>query len=43
MTSRGNEKDIDRAKNMLRNAVIGLAIIALAYAITAYIGGAIAP
>jgi len=43
MTSRGNEQDIEKAKNMLKNAAIGLAIIALAYAITAYIGTQIGP
>ncbi len=37
MTAGGNEEQIGRAKKILRNAVIGLAIILSAYAITLFI------
>ena len=42
MLARGNEQEVTRAKNILKNAIIGLIIILAAYAITALIGGQIA-
>jgi len=39
MTARGNEAQVDKAKNLLVNAIIGLIIVLAAYAITAFIGG----
>ncbi len=38
MTATGNEKQTERAKNILTSAIIGLIIILSAYAITAFIG-----
>ena len=38
MTARGNEQEIEKAKETITNAVIGLIIVLAAYAITAYIG-----
>ena len=38
MTSQGNDTQIKKAKGILINGVIGLIIVILAYAITAYIG-----
>lgn len=37
MTARGNEKDVDRAKNIIIDSIIGLVIIAAAYAITYFV------
>lgn len=34
MTSQGNEKAIEKAKNILTNSIIGLVIVALAYVIS---------
>ena len=39
MTAGGNEQQVDKAKNLITAAIIGLIIIFAAYAITAYIGG----
>lgn len=39
MTAGGNEEDVGKAKKLLGNAVIGLAIILSAYAITAFTVG----
>jgi len=39
MTARGNEQEIEKAKNLITAAIIGLIIVMSAYAITAYIGG----
>lgn len=41
MTSRGNATQIDKAKGILINGIIGLVIVIFAYAITAYIGNTI--
>lgn len=38
MTSAGNEQRVDEAKNILLAAVIGLIIVAAAYAITRFVG-----
>ena len=37
MTAGGNEEQIEKAKKILKNAVIGLAIILMAYAIVAFV------
>ena len=37
MTSGGDEEQIEKAKNLLSNAIIGLAIIILAYAIVHFV------
>lgn len=39
MLARGNESEVQKAKDMLEAAVVGLIIVLSAYAITAYIGG----
>lgn len=41
MLARGNEQQVEKAKNLIISAVIGLIIILSAYAITAFIGGAL--
>lgn len=38
MTARGNEQQIEKAKNLIGAAIIGLIIVLSAYAITAFIG-----
>ena len=38
MTSNGEGKEVESAKNMLQAAVIGLIIVMSAYAVTAYLG-----
>lgn len=37
MKARGNEKEVERAKNILTDSVIGIVIVAAAYAITAFV------
>ncbi|MFA6534213.1 MAG: hypothetical protein WCT37_03505 [Patescibacteria group bacterium] len=37
MTAAGNEEQVTEAKDLMRNAVIGLGIILLAYAITTFV------
>lgn len=37
MKARGNEKDVESAKTTITNAIIGLIIVAAAYAITTFI------
>ena len=39
MTAMGNEQQVDEAKNIILAAVIGLIIVAAAYAITKFVGG----
>lgn len=41
MFSRGNEQEVEKAKNLIQAAIIGLLIIVSAYAITAFVGGAL--
>jgi uncharacterized BrkB/YihY/UPF0761 family membrane protein len=43
MVARGNEQEVGKAKEIITGAVIGLAIVMLAYAITRFIGTSIAP
>lgn len=38
MNSRGNEQDVEKAKNIIRNSIIGLLIVIAAYAITKFVG-----
>ncbi len=38
MLARGNEQDVEKAKNIITNAIIGLVIVLAAYAITAFVG-----
>ncbi len=38
MTSNGNEKNVDKAKDIISSAIIGLVIVLAAYAITAFVG-----
>ncbi|MFA5163677.1 MAG: pilin [Patescibacteria group bacterium] len=38
MTAAGNDQQVNKAKNLLINAIIGLIIVFAAYAITAYVG-----
>lgn len=42
LTAQGDEKKIEHAKDMLKNAVIGLIIISAAYAIAAFVINAVA-
>ena len=37
MTAGGDSKKVDKSKNIIRNCIIGLVIIVLAYAITSFI------
>lgn len=39
MTARGNEQQVEKAKELIYSAVIGLVIVLSAYAITYYVGG----
>lgn len=39
MLARGNPKETDVARDLIRDAIIGLAIVVSAYAITVFIGG----
>lgn len=38
MTAQGNEQKVEKAKDLLINAVVGLIIVFAAYAITAFVG-----
>ncbi|MEK9152328.1 MAG: pilin [Patescibacteria group bacterium] len=41
MTAQGNEEQVEKAKTLIKNAVIGLVIMFLAYAITNFVIGAV--
>ncbi|MFH1522457.1 MAG: hypothetical protein ABIE43_01400 [Patescibacteria group bacterium] len=41
MIARGNEQEVTKAKDLIYSAIIGLVIVLAAYAITAYLGGAL--
>ena len=41
MTARGNDQKVQKAKELIESAIVGLIIVLAAYAITAYIGGAL--
>jgi flagellar basal body-associated protein FliL len=38
MTARGNDQQVEKAKNLIIQSIIGLIIILSAYAITAFVG-----
>jgi len=38
MMARGNQQDADKAKELIQQAVIGLAIVLSAYVITKFVG-----
>ncbi len=38
MVSQGNEKQLEKSRGILINAIIGLIIVILAYAVTSYVG-----
>ena len=38
MTAQGNSQQVDKAKDLLVNSIIGIVIVFAAYAITAYVG-----
>jgi hypothetical protein len=38
MNARGEEKEVEKAKDIIRNSIIGLVIVLGAYAITAFVG-----
>ena len=39
MMARGNTQEVEKAKELIYAAVIGLIIVLAAYAITAFVGG----
>ena len=41
MTARGNEQEVEKAKSLIKNAVVGLIIVLAAYAITVFAGSQI--
>ena len=41
MIARGNETEVQKAKDIIQAAIIGLVIVMAAYAVTAYIGSAL--
>lgn len=41
MTARGNDQDVEKAKDLIQAAIIGLVIVLAAYAITNYVGTAL--
>lgn len=41
MFARGNSQEVDKAKEIMQSAIIGLIIVVMAYAITVFIGNAI--
>lgn len=41
MTARGSSEQVDRAKDIIRNSIIGIIIILLAYSITGFIVSAV--
>jgi len=43
MMARGNQAEVDKAKRMIESAVIGLIVVLAAYAITFFVGQALAP
>jgi TRAP-type C4-dicarboxylate transport system permease small subunit len=43
MTARGNEQQVEKAKNIIINTIIGLVIVVAAYAITVFIGSTLDP
>ena len=43
MTARGNEQQVTKAKDLMRDAIIGLIIVLSAYAISAFVGRILTP
>jgi hypothetical protein len=43
MKARGNEQEVERAKNMVTNAILGIIVIAAAYTITSFVLTNLAP
>lgn len=43
MTDRGNDQQVEKAKNTIQRAIIGLIIVLAAYAITVFVGNIITP
>ena len=43
MTARGNEQEVTKAQGLIQQAVIGLIIVLMAYAVTAFLGSTLAP
>lgn len=41
MLARGNEQDVAKAKDLIQAAIIGLVIVFMAYAITAFVGSSL--
>ncbi|MCK5060945.1 hypothetical protein KAR28_00175 [Candidatus Parcubacteria bacterium] len=41
MMARGNESEVEKAKELIKSAVVGLVVILAAYAITSYVGDAL--
>jgi len=39
MTAAGNEEQVKKAQKIIRASVVGILVIALAYAVTAFVGG----
>jgi hypothetical protein len=37
MTARGNESQVEKAKNIITNSLVGLIIVLLAYAISVFV------
>lgn len=37
MTSRGDDKQVEKAKDTIKNAIIGLVLVIMAYAISSYL------
>ena len=43
MMARGNQAEVDKAKKLIESAIIGLIVVLAAYAITYFVGQALAP
>lgn len=41
MTARGDEKEVEEAKDTLKNAIIGIVIVVASYAISSYVVGSL--
>ncbi|MCK5356780.1 MAG: hypothetical protein KAJ48_00160 [Elusimicrobiales bacterium] len=41
MMARGNESEVEKARELIKSAVVGLVVILAAYAITSYVGDAL--
>lgn len=43
MIARGNEQEVNKAQNIIRNAIIGLVVVLAAYAVTLYVSSFVNP